>query len=99
MHRKYEKDGVVCLSVSVDEVEGQQKTLKFLADQGATFENYLLNEENEVWQKQWDTAAPPLVLVYDREGKVAGRFENNDPKKPFTYHDVENRVKQLLGSS
>src|SRR5262245_3608711 len=97
MHRKYEKEGVVCMSLSLDELDNQKNALRFLQRQDASFENYLLDEETSVWQKQWDLVAPPLVLVFDREGKTAGRFENTDPDRPFTYEDVEKRVKQLLG--
>jgi hypothetical protein len=96
MHRKYAKDGLACVSVSVDEVNDQDKTLGFLKKLGATFPNYLLDEETEFWQNKWHMNAPPAVFVFDRNGLRAGKFDGNDPNKEFSYDDVEKLVLGLL---
>jgi len=46
MHKKYGKDGLVCMSVSVDQLDDKDKAHKFLKSKGATFANYLLDEED-----------------------------------------------------
>jgi hypothetical protein len=103
MHRKYGPDGLVCLSVSVDEPEeeGQLEPLKkrvldFLTRQKADFANYLLDEDAGVWQNRWKFKAPPGVLVFGPDGTVARKFDNDDPDHEFTYDDVEPVVRKLL---
>src|SRR5688572_7493753 len=75
MHEKYGKDGLVCVSLSVDELSNKDKALRFLKKQKATFPNYLLDEESTVWQEHFDAAAQPVQVVYDRAGKLVHRVE------------------------
>jgi hypothetical protein len=96
MHEKYAADGLVCMSVSVDDPDDKARVLAFLKAKKATFANYLLDEKAEVWQNEWDFTAPPAVLVYGRDGKRAQKFDNEDPNKPFDYTDVEPLVRKLL---
>jgi hypothetical protein len=95
MHRQYSSKGVVCLSVSIDEEERKGAVLAFLQKQNATFPNYLLNVEQEVWQEKFHVKAPPTVFVFDRDGKLAQRFDTEDGRR-FTYDDVEKLVKELI---
>jgi len=97
LHHQYVKDGLTCISVSVDETDQREAALKFLKAQKATFPNFLLNEEAAVWQEKWDLKSIPAVFVFGRDGKVAARFDNDDEAKPpFTYEEVEKKVKELL---
>lgn len=95
MHDKYAQDGLVCLSVSVDEnePEARGRALAFLKQQRAAFANYLLDEPGEVWQVRLDVAAPPAVLVFGRDGRRVKKFSAEDS---FTYADVEKFVAPLL---
>jgi len=88
MHEKYAKKGLVCVSVSVDDVEDKDAALKFLKKQKATFSNFLVDEPQKVWKELFDTVGVPAIRVYDRAGKVAGKFED--------YDDVEKLVVKLL---
>jgi hypothetical protein len=99
MHRKYAKDGLVCISVSVDELKNQNAALEFLKRQNATFANYLLDEEVQFWQDRWDINAPPAVFVFDRQNHRAAKFDTSDPDKSYTYQDVEKVVERLLRAS
>ena len=92
MHNTYAKDGLVCMSVSVDDKDDKDKGLAFLQKQHATFENYLIDEPAAVWQKQFDVAAPPAVLVFGRDGQRLKKFG----EEQFTYEDVEKFVAPLL---
>jgi len=96
MHHEYAKDGLVCMSVAVDAAEDSANSLKFLQEKKATFGNFLIDEEPEIWQEKWNISAVPAVLVYGRDGTLAKRFVGDDPKKPFTYKDVEAFIKPLL---
>jgi thiol-disulfide isomerase/thioredoxin len=95
LHQQYAKDGLVCMSVTVDTPDKQEAALNFLKAKGATFANYLLNEEAEVWQSKWKLKGVPAVFVFDREGKLAMKYDNDDDHQ-FTYDDVEQLVKKLL---
>jgi len=90
MHEKYAKMGLVCMSVSVDQVEDHAGALKFLKKQKATFANYLLDEPIKVFQDYFDMGGVPAVRVFDRSGKMVGRFDD--------YDDVEKLVVKLLES-
>ena len=96
LHQRYGKHKVVCISASVDEVENKEEALKFLKATKATFPNYLIDDEAKIWQDHWDFIGPPAVFVFDQKGKLAGRFDHNDPDKKYTYADVEKLVQKLL---
>ncbi len=73
IHRKFAGQGLVALSVSLDE-EAQRKEVQdevraFLKEQNATFTNLLLDEPYEVWRDKLDIAAPPCVFVFGRDGQ------------------------------
>lgn len=93
LHHRYAKDGLVCISLTVDDKDDKDKSLAFLKKQKATFGNYLIDEEAELWQKKLDVSAPPGILVYDRSGKKVKTFTSEDP---FTYADVEKLIVPLL---
>ena len=93
MHNKYAKDGLVCMSVSVDEKDQRDDALKFLKGQKAEFPNYWIDEEAEVWSKKLDVPAPPAVIVFGRDGQRAKTFTTEEA---FTYEDVEKVVGPLL---
>jgi thiol-disulfide isomerase/thioredoxin len=95
LQKKHAADGVVCVSVSVDDTDARPAALKFLRKQNAAFPNYLLDEVPTVWQDHWDITAIPAVFVY-RDGKLLARFTYDDPDKQFTHKDVENKVASLL---
>jgi hypothetical protein len=91
MHKKYAKDGVVCVSASVDTPADKGRALKFLQKQQAGFTNFWLDEPNETWQNSWDFLGPPAVFVIDRQGNKTGRI-----LPPDNYEDVEKLVVKLL---
>lgn len=94
MHKKYGKNGLVAMSVSLDDPKDKDdkaSVLKFLKAQKATFANFMLNETPEFWQEKLKIDGPPSVFVFNREGKVEKQF-----KDEFTYADVERLAKKLL---
>jgi thiol-disulfide isomerase/thioredoxin len=100
LHRTYAADGLVCISVSVDDTkEREAAALSFLQKQKATFPNYRLDEEGDFLNDKWDFKGIPVVLVFDRDGKRAATFTNDDPDNQFEYdRDVVPLVRKLLKS-
>ena len=96
MHERYAKDGLICISVSVDEPADRDKALAFLKGQRAAFPNFLLEEETQLWQDKFDLNAPPAVFVFDRNNRRAGKFDYGDPNKQYSYADVQELVRELL---
>jgi len=93
MHKKRAKDGLVCISVSVDPPKNKDAALRFLQQKQATFPNYWLNEEGEAWQDYFDLATgPPLQLVYGRDGKLARRVQAGT----VTHQELDAYVEKLL---
>lgn len=77
MHRKLAKDGLVVITVSVDEPpdkEAQANCLKFLKAQKASFTNLILDEKPDLWQEKLGFFGPPYFFVFNREGKYQ-RFD------------------------
>ncbi len=95
IYREHAKDGVVCMSVSLDQVEQRDAALKFLQSKDATFPNFLIDEETG-WQDKWNIKAIPMVLVFGRDGRLARKFDRDDPDNLFTYADVEKFVDGLI---
>jgi thiol-disulfide isomerase/thioredoxin len=94
MHQKYGPEGMAAISVSLDDPSqpgAQEKVLRFLKAQRASFTNLILNEKPEVWQEKFGFDGPPCVFVFDRQGEIKKQF-----KDEFSYADVEKLVKELL---
>ncbi len=96
LHEKYAGRGVACVSVSLDQLDAKAAALKFLIKEKASFTNILLDEPPKVWQEIFDIYGPPAVLVFDKAGKLAARFDHNDIDKSYTHADVEKAVAKLL---
>ena len=86
LHRQYKPEELACISLSFDyeglgkPEEVQAGVLDFLRSQGATLDNLLSNEESDVLYRKFKLAAVPAVFVYDREGKLRKRFDNEQAK-------------------
>jgi thiol-disulfide isomerase/thioredoxin len=75
---KHAKDGVVFISLTVDEPEDKDKALDFLKKNKATFQNFIL-EDKDRNEKPGDAklyhSAPPIVHVFGRDGKKVAEYE------------------------
>lgn len=101
LHEDYSDQEVACVSVSADGAGAHDAAAKFLEGQQATFTNYRLADsaEQEAWWEKWDLKSIPAVLVFDREGKLARKFDMDDPDNQFTYDEVEALVAELVESN
>jgi hypothetical protein len=87
------------MSVSVDEVKKRETALAFLKEKGAVFANYLNDDAESAWWDKWNIKSIPVVLVFDRHGQPARKFDKDDPDRQFTYADVGKFLQELLGRS
>jgi hypothetical protein len=92
MHKKYAKDGLVAISVSLDELKDKEVALKFLQSKDATFTNLLLNDTVN-WSEKLHFFAPPCYFVFNRQGKWV-QFKAEDGE--INYADMEKRVREFL---
>ena len=98
MHKKYAKDGLAAVSVSLDDLTedgAKDKVLLFLDTQQATFTNLILDEKPEVWQAKLKIDGPPLVMVFARDGRLEQRYPN-EKDKDVDYAVIEKLVTDLL---
>jgi thiol-disulfide isomerase/thioredoxin len=93
--RKYTGLPVVCMSVTIDDAEARPAALAFLKQVGATFANYRITDDKS-WTDRWEIKSIPVVLVFGKDGKLARKFDMDDPDHQFTYGEVEEFVKKLL---
>ena len=92
MHKKYAKDGLVAISVSLDELKDKEMALKFLQSKEAAFTNLLLNDTVN-WSEKLHFSAPPCYFVFNRQGKWV-QFKAEDGE--INYADMEKRVREFL---
>jgi len=96
MQRKYGQDGLAAVSVSVDnpkDKDAVDQALKYLREKDAEFTNLLLDESDDVWPDKLGSNLTPFIFVFDRDGRIAGKFEG----KRATYaENVEPLIQKLL---
>jgi thiol-disulfide isomerase/thioredoxin len=105
LHKKYGPDKVACISLSFD-YEGIGKPAdvvpvvkEFLAKQGATFDNVVSSDDSETLYKKMQLASVPAVYVYNQQGELAKRFDNEMIEKEedaFNYQHVGKLVAELV---
>ena len=96
MNRKYAKDGFAAVSVDLDDpkkTEATESALQFLRSKNAEFTNLQLDEPLEVWSDKLGSNLTPLIFVFDRDGRLAGKFEG---KKANYHEEIEPKVIELL---
>lgn len=73
LHEKHAKDGLVLITVTIDEKHDRDKALKFLQDKHATGTNFFLTETDEATTKKWHEKYPvlslPVLAIQNRKGE------------------------------
>jgi thiol-disulfide isomerase/thioredoxin len=103
LHRKYARDGLVAVSVSLEDCRDlpvRGEVVKFLRQQGATFPNVILDAPFAEWQANLAIDGPPAVYVFDRGSRLVKRWPvtnaAGDETEGVDYAAVEKVVRQLL---
>ncbi|MGE3806760.1 MAG: TlpA family protein disulfide reductase [Gemmataceae bacterium] len=94
IHEKFGKNGVTCMSVTIDEADQHEAALKFLEKVGARFPNFR-DEGAFAWLERWKIKGVPFVLVY-QDGKLVKQFDKDDPNNQYKYEDVIKLVEELV---
>jgi hypothetical protein len=98
MHRKYAPDGLVAVSVSIDDIHDpmdpktRERVVAFLEKKQATLTNLLLDESSDTWSEKFKIGVPGCVFVFDRDNRLAAKFE----VKAIDYDKIEELVRDLL---
>jgi thiol-disulfide isomerase/thioredoxin len=74
LHKKYADKGLVCISVSFDDLDDKARALDFLKEKGATFPNLLLTDYDGDGGKKLETrygfrGSIPYFMVFARNGE------------------------------
>ncbi|TVS20108.1 MAG: TlpA family protein disulfide reductase [Planctomycetaceae bacterium] len=78
LHRRFADQGLVVVSISMDEPEDGDAVLEFLANQQATFENYhSLYGVGSAAFEAFDLDAVPHIKLYDRDGEIHTIFSGS----------------------
>jgi hypothetical protein len=103
MHRKYAKDGLVAVSVSLDDPgdsdsgrHTRTQALAFLKKQGATFTNVLLDEAPELYENKLKIDGPPCVYIFNRDNRFVAKCDGVGEKGRIDYEFFEKTIVQLL---
>jgi thiol-disulfide isomerase/thioredoxin len=97
MHRKYAKDGLTVVSVSVDDVsdpEARERVKAFLQQQRSPCRNLLLAEKPDVWVPRLKMNSIPCMFLFDQRGRLINRWTGNEVDLPT----IEKRIVSLLNS-
>jgi thiol-disulfide isomerase/thioredoxin len=109
LHEKH-RERVACASLSVDFYGGEgnkaedvrPQVLKFLTSLKATMQNFISSDTDGRILEHIGASSIPVVLVYDRQGKLNKIFKNDEEEfgsGGFNYQDdIVPLVKQLLQS-
>ena len=96
LNAKFARRGVVCMSISLDGPDDRTATLDFLKQHQAAFSNYLIQDKENAWLDKWNIKGIPIVLVFNRDGSLAKKFDKDDPDNQFTYADVEKLIAEMV---
>ncbi|MCX7702463.1 MAG: thioredoxin-like domain-containing protein [Gemmataceae bacterium] len=94
LHRQYARQGLVVLTVSLDDPDDSEagsRLREFLSAQRADTENYWLQEKPEVWQAKLKIDGPPCVFLFDRRGRLVKKYHDH-----VDYEDIGRRIEVLL---
>ena len=75
LHRLHARNGLVVISVSMDDIRQKnpedvaRRVRSFLTINGADFTNFLLDEPAEIWRDKLRFSAIPCYYVFSRQGK------------------------------
>jgi thiol-disulfide isomerase/thioredoxin len=97
LHKKYAKEGLALVSVSLDGIDNpaaRDDALRFLKKVGADCTNLYLEEPVDFWQKKLGFHSVPCYYVFSRQGQWT-RFPARDDE-PLNYDAMENFIVERL---
>lgn len=95
MHKKYGGDGLVALSISLDNPQDEKIRAKvddFLQKKEARFTNLIAEGEVDQWYERLKIGSIPAVFVFDRDNRRVKKMSGEE----VDYDAVEKEVAKLL---
>jgi thiol-disulfide isomerase/thioredoxin len=92
---KHQAEGLVLISVTVDDMDSKDDALAFLRAQKAVFTNLLLDEPRKLWTTKLRTISVPCYYVFNRQGQWV-QFTSPDGKAPIDYAKMDQTVLEFL---
>jgi thiol-disulfide isomerase/thioredoxin len=95
LQRKYAKQGLAVVAVSVDDVEdpdARERAKAFLQKQQSVCRNLLLAEKPESWVPKLKMNSIPCLFLFDREGRLINRYDGDS----VDLAAIERRIVELL---
>ena len=107
LSKKHEADGLAVISVAMEILEDdtEEKTLKFLQEQEATFDNliskYGIGVDSAVEFEVGCDGALPFYKLYDRQGKLRFQFCSDPQGEEGIYKtsDLDAKLAELLAET
>lgn len=96
MHRKFEKDGLVVLSVSFDDPadkEARGALEEFLKKKGAAFSNFILEDKADDMYKVLNIDGPPCLYLFNPENRFVKKMIGGDQ---IDFKTIETEIAQML---
>jgi hypothetical protein len=93
MQKKFSKDGLVVLSLNIDDEKDQRDgAIQFLQKSQVPFTNFILapGENKDAWDAELKFGGFPLQFIYGRDGKKLHMLEGAEPQ------EVEQKVEAAL---
>jgi thiol-disulfide isomerase/thioredoxin len=94
LDEKYRGRGLAVVTVSVDppdDPNSAKASLAFLQKQRATCRNVLLTDAAELWQEKWKIDGPPILFLFDRDGRLVAKWKDKIDLK-----EVEKQIEAEL---
>jgi hypothetical protein len=95
MHKKYGGDGLVAVSVALDNPKDQKIRARvdtFLQQKQASFTNLIAEGDPDDWYNRLKIGAVPCVFVFDRDNHRAKKLSGEE----VDYKIVESEVEKLI---
>jgi hypothetical protein len=95
MHKKYGGDGLVALSVSLDNAADEKVRARvdtFLKQKQASFTNLISEGDPDDWYNQLKIGAVPCVFVFDRDNHRVKKLVGEE----VNYNVIESEAAKLL---
>ncbi|MGE0758482.1 MAG: redoxin family protein [Pirellulaceae bacterium] len=105
LQRQY-GDQVACISLNCnytgasgeDPGSARAQIEEFLVKQGATFDNVICTDSDEQLFQTLETAAVPVVRVYDRQGQLRKQFDNDENEYGEQGFSYEQQIAPLVAT-
>lgn len=93
LHRRYSKDGLAVVTVSLDGPETISNVRPYIRRNGYDF-RVIIDEDTTIAQAYNPSAAAPFSLIISREGAITRRIEGFQPSEAPL---IEAELRRLLG--